>query len=172
MHAAVGAEPWAPLRQSFYYSNVMYMAAGVATGNAGQSDWDALVVDRIFEPLGMVSSSTSIEEAQEDPGLALGYRWEEALESHDSVEMHSVENVAPAAAINSNVLDMAQWLRLQLGRGNYERQQLISEQQHRETWTSQIEAEPGVHYGLGWILREWEGERLVEHGGGLPGFSA
>ena len=172
LRAAVEAEPWAPLRQSFYYSNVMYMAAGVATGNAGQSDWDTLVVDRIFRPLAMKSSTTSVEEAKEDSRLALGYRWEEALVSHDSVEMHPVGNIAPAAAINSNVLDMAQWLRFQLGRGNYEGRQLISEEQHRETWTGQIEAAPGVDYGLGWLLREWEGEPLVEHGGGLPGFSA
>ena len=171
LQAAVGAEPWAPFRERYYYNNVMYLAAGVAMGSAAQSDWDTLVENRIFEPLGMKSTSTTLKEAQEDPRLAMGYRWEEALESHDSVEMHSVENFAPAAAINSNVLDMAQWLRLQLGRGNYEGQQLISEQQHRETWTSQIEIAPGVDYGLGWTLREWDGEPLVENGGRVPGFT-
>ena len=171
LQAAVEAEPWAPFREGFYYNNAMYLAAGVATGSAAQSDWGTLGENRIFEPLGMKSTSTTLKEAQEDPRLAIGYRWEEALESHDSVEMHSMENIAPAGAINSNVLDMAQWLRLQLGRGNYEGQQLISEQQHQETWTSHIEAGPGVDYGLGWVLREWEGESLVEHDGRVPGFT-
>jgi len=156
LQAATAAEPWTGFRQKFYYSNVMYMAAGVAAGKAAATDWDTLVAERIFEPLGMESTSTSVSQAQADPGLSLGYLWDDDLEEYEYRPMRTLENVGPAGSINSNVLDMAQWIRLQLGRGEYQGQRLISEEQLRETWTSQIEIAGGIDYGLGWMLREWE----------------
>jgi len=170
--AATAAEPWTGFREKFYYSNVMYMAAGVAAGKAAGTDWDTLIANRILEPLGMNSTSTSISQAQTDPRLSLGYLWDEDLQDYEDKPMRNVDNIAPAGAINSNVLDMAQWLRLLLGRGEYEGQRLISEEQLNETWTSHIEIAEGVSYGLGWMLHEWEGQPVIEHGGNVQGFSA
>jgi hypothetical protein len=31
---------------------------------------------------------------------------------------------------------------------------------------------PGVGYGLGWMLREWNGKKVIEHGGSIDGFAA
>jgi len=170
--AATAAEPWTGFREKFYYSNVMYMAAGVAAGKAAGTDWDTLIDNRILEPLGMNSTSTSISQAQTDPRLSLGYLWDEGLQDYKYKPMRNIDNIAPAGAINSNVLDMAQWLRLLLGRGEYEGQRLISEEQLNETWTSHIEIAEGVSYCLGWMLREWEGQAVIEHGGNVQGFSA
>ena len=39
---ATKAEPYVPSREKFYYSNVMYMSAGVAAGKATARDDDAL----------------------------------------------------------------------------------------------------------------------------------
>lgn len=169
---APAAEPWAAFREKFYYSNVMYMAPGVAAGEVGGTDWDTLVANRIFEPLGMNSTSTSVSVAETDPSLSSGYLWEEDLQEYERKPMRNVDNIAPAGAINSNVVDMAQWLRLLLGRGKYDGQRLISEEQVEETWTSHVEIGQGVSYGLGWMLRHWEGQRVVEHGGNVDGFSA
>jgi len=173
LHDATAAEPFAGFREKFYYSNVIYMAGGIAAEKAAGTDWDTLIADRIFEPLGMENTSTSISQAQKDPRLSLGYLWDDDLQAYEYKPMRNVDNIAPSGAINSNVLDMAQWLRLQLGLGEYEDQRLISEEQLRETWTSQIEEiAPGISYGLGWMLREWEGQPVVEHGGNVDGFSA
>lgn len=172
LHDATLAEPFVPFRQKFYYSNVMYMAAGVAAGKAAGTDWDTLVAERIFEPLGMDSTTTSLSQAQEDPRLSLGYLWDEDMQAYKYKPMRNVDNIGPAGSINSNVLDMAQWLRLQLGQGEYEGQRLISEENLLETWTSQIEVTEGVSYGLGWMLHEWEGQTVIEHGGNVDGFSA
>jgi len=172
LQAATKAEPWSEFRQKFYYSNVMYMAAGIAAEEATGKDWDTLIDERIFKPLGMDSSSTSVSQAQTDPRLSLGYTWDEDLQVFRHKPMRSVDNIGPAGAINSNALDMAQWLRLLLGQGVYEGRLLISERQLLETWTSQIEIAGGVDYGLGWMLREWEGQPVIEHGGNVAGFSA
>ncbi|MEE8598535.1 MAG: serine hydrolase [Dehalococcoidales bacterium] len=170
--AATLAEPWAGFNEKFYYSNVMFMAAGVAAGEAAGTDWDTLIAERIFEPLGMESSSTSVSQAQMDSRLSLGYLWDEDLEAYDYKPMRNIDNKAPAGSINSNVLDKAQWVRLQLGGGEYEGQRLISEDQLTETWTSQIEIVEDIGYGLGWMLQEWEEQPVIEHGGNIGGFSA
>ena len=170
--AATKAEPWAGLRERFYYSNVMYLAAGVAAGNAAGADWDTLLAERIFEPLGMTSSNSSFEQSQGDPRLSLGYIWDEDLKVHKHLPMWVADNIGPAGGINSNVLDMAQWVRFQLGLGAYDGDRLLSETQHKEAWTSQIEIGGAIRYGFGWILREWHGQPIIEHSGGVPGFAS
>jgi len=165
------AEPYVPFREKFYYSNVMYMSAGVAAGKAAGTDWDALVKGRIFKPLDMDSTTTSVLQAEKDSRLSLGYLWDEDLQVYEYKPMRNVDNIGPAGAINSNVLDMAQWLRLQLGRGEYEGRRLISEENLRETWTTQIEITESVSYGMGWMIREWEDQPVIEHGGNVDGFS-
>jgi len=169
---ATKAEPYVPFREKFYYSNVMYMSAGVAAGKADGTDWDTLVKDRIFEPLGMDSTTTSVTQVEKDSRLASGYLWDEDLQAYEYRPMRNMDNIGPAGAINSNVLDMAEWLRLQLGRGEYEGRRLISEKNLRETWTTQIDITESVGYGMGWIIREWEGQPIIEHGGNVDGFSA
>jgi CubicO group peptidase (beta-lactamase class C family) len=166
------AEPYVPFREKFYYSNVMYMSAGVAAGKAAGTDWDTLIKERIFEPLDMDSTTTSVLQAEKDSRLSLGYLWDEDLQVYEYKPMRNVDNIGPAGAINSNVLDMAQWLRLQLGRGEYEDLHLISEENLRETWTKQIDITEGIGYGMGWMIREWEGQPVIEHGGNIDGFSA
>jgi len=166
------AEPYVEFREKFYYSNVMYMSAGVAAGKASGTDWDTLLKERIFKPLDMDSTTTSINQAEKDSRLSSGYLWDEDLQTYEYKPMRNVDNIGPAGAINSNVLDMAQWLRLQLGRGEYEGRRLISEENLRETWTTQIEITESVSYGMGWMIREWEGQPVIEHGGNVDGFSA
>jgi CubicO group peptidase (beta-lactamase class C family) len=169
---ATKAEPYVPFREKWYYSNVMYMSAGVAAGKAEGTDWDTLVTERIFEPLGMNSTTTSVTQAENDSRLASGYLWDEDLQAYEYKPMRNVDNIGPSGAINSNVIDMAQWLRLQLNRGEYEGRRLISEESLSETWTTQINITDDVGYGMGWMIREWEGQPVIEHGGNVDGFSA
>ena len=170
--AATKAEPWVGLRERFYYNNVMYLAAGVAAGNAAGTDWDTLLAERIFEPLGMTSSNASFEQSQADPRLSLSYIWDEDLKVHKHLPTWGVDNIGPAGSITSNVLDMAQWVRFQLGFGAYDGERLFGETQHRETWTSQVEIGGENGYGLGWFLREWQGQPVISHGGNTEGFAS
>ena len=169
---ATKAEPYVSFREKWYYSNVMYMSAGIAAGKAAGTHWDALVTERIFEPLDMNSTTTSITEAEKDSRVASGYLWDEDLQDYEYRPMRNVDNIGPSGSINSNVLDMAQWLRLQLNLGEFEGDRLISEDSLRETWTTQIDITENIGYGMGWMIREWEGQPVIEHGGNVDGFSA
>ncbi len=169
---ATAGKPYAPLGERFYYSNVMYTSAGVAAGKVAGSDWDTLVEERIFRPLDMDSTTTSVTEAEKDSRLAMGYLWDEDLQAYEYRPIRNVNNIGPAGSINSNVIDMAEWLRLQLGKGEYEGKRLISEESLQETWTKQIDISASTSYAMGWMVGEWEGQQQVEHGGNVDGFSA
>jgi CubicO group peptidase (beta-lactamase class C family) len=170
LRTASKAEPFAPFREQFLYNNIMFMAAGEAAGQAAGSSWESLIENRIFEPLGMDDSVLTIAKAQADPRLALGYSWKNDAWKHDP--MRNIDTVGPAGSIDSNVLDMAEWIRFQLGHGTYEGKELLSEQTHAEMWKPQMKMGGDVNYGFGWMLREWDGKRLVEHGGNIDGFAA
>jgi CubicO group peptidase (beta-lactamase class C family) len=169
---AAGAEPWAEFRREFYYSNVMYTAAGTATAAAAGTSWTDLVEDRILDPLGMDHTTTSSSAALDDERLATGYGWEDDLQSLEPIDFHRTDNICPAGCLSSTVLDMAEWLRLQLGRGEVDGVRLVTEAQLDETWSPQIGIGGGISYGLGWIIGEWDGRTQLSHGGNISGFSA
>ncbi|MFT7670030.1 MAG: CubicO group peptidase (beta-lactamase class C family) [Planctomycetota bacterium] len=172
LEIAINAEPWAPFREKFLYNNVMFLAAGTAAGVAAESSWDDLIRDRIFAPLSMTSSTLTSAEAQKDERLALGYDWNEDSESFDRNPMLELAFIGPAGSINSNVTDMAQWLRLQLGHGQINGERLISDEALEDTWSANIEIASGVSYGLGWMIHDRNGQRVIEHGGNINGFAA
>ena len=171
LRAAVNGEPYAPFRSRFYYNNVTYSAAGFAAGAAGGATWDALISSRIFDPLGMNSSGTSVRKARATAARA--YSWDEHNETHTrfepSADSPGVDAVGPAGSITSSASDMAKWLRFLLAHGAVDGKQIASKASMNQTWAFQIAAGPGVGYGMGWMMREWQGQRLIAHDGAVPG---
>jgi len=172
LRAATGAEPWSPFRSKFNYSNVMFLAAGVSAGIAAESDWSTALRKRLLDPLGMSSTSLTPTEVREDPRLAEGYMWLPEEEDFQHRTFPDATRIGPAGSINSNVIDMARWLRFQLAGGVIDGERLIDGDRLAETWRTQTPMSGGVSYGLGWVLRDLNGRRVVEHGGNLEGFTA
>jgi len=166
------AEPWADFGKSFLYNNVVYASAGEAASRVGGKSWAELVTERIIEPLGMESSNTSVKDARDHEGRAQGYRYDDARDTFEPVPMRDLDLIGPAGSINSTVVDMAQWLRLQLSRGEVDGKRIVSKESIEATWSPQIEVGGGAKYGLGWFVRDWNGHRVVEHGGNIDGYAA
>src|SRR5439155_12364382 len=115
-------QPSWSFRSQFGYQNIMYLAAGQVVAHAGNTTWDAFIRRRIFEPLGMTASNTSVTALSGDVATP-------HTEIDDTVRVipwRNIDNIAPAGAINSNAAEMAQWLRLQLGKGKYNGKQLTA----------------------------------------------
>ena len=100
-----------------------------------------------------------------------------------SVPYPNIDNIGPAGSINSNVLDMAQWVRLQLAGGKVRGKQLLSAAAFEEMHTPQtivpLEGlEPFAQdahlltYGMGWFLNDYHGRLIVQHGGNIDGMTA
>ncbi len=166
------AEPYRPFRTAFLYNNIMYLVAGMALGEAGGKNWHQLIKARIFEPLSMNHSNTSVEVTKSLASASKGYSWNEVDKIWDREDMRDLSMAAPAGAINSNVLDMARWIRFQLGRGMIEGERHLEEKYFDEMWKLHTPMAPNVAYGLGWMLRDWNGKKVVEHGGNIDGFAA
>ncbi|MBK5096249.1 MAG: serine hydrolase [Gemmatimonadetes bacterium] len=171
-------EPAGAFRASFHYQNLMYLVAGQVAAAAAGQNWDALMQERILGPLGMTGSSTT---------LAALAGIEDVASAHEKVggelmpvEYDDVRGVAPAAALNSNVLDMAQWMRANLNGGEVDGTRIFSERAARAMQSVQYplgvspwaEANLGQRfsgYGFGWFIGEYRGRKVVTHSGGLTG---
>jgi CubicO group peptidase (beta-lactamase class C family) len=169
-------------RSNFGYQNIMYLAAGQAAAAASGRDWDTLIQERIFAPLGMRESSTSVRALSSLPNVAQPYAQIDGVVSF--VPYANIDNIGPAGSINSTVLDMAQWIRLQLDDGKLGVKQIVSRANLAQTHTAQtvIKYEPPwslyfpeahlMAYGMGWFLNDYKGRIAVHHGGNIDGMSS
>ena len=169
-------------RSRYGYQNIMFLAAGQIIPSVTTKTWDDFVRDRIFTPLGMKSTNVSIKSLSGAANVATPHA--KIDEKVQAIAWRNIDNIAPAGSINSNVQDMAQWLRLHLGDGIYQNKRLLSSAAIKEMQTSQtvIRLEglmksqyPEAHflnYGLGWFLSDYRGRKLVEHGGAIDGMRA
>jgi CubicO group peptidase (beta-lactamase class C family) len=166
------AKPTAKLREKWQYQNVMYSAAGECVAKAENSTWESLIKERIFKPLGMRGSNLNVADTLRSPDYSNGYNYDEDTKETRQLPMRDFPQVAAAGAINSNARDMAQWLRLMLGGGVFEGKRLVSESNFAELLKPQMKVGGNVHYGLGWMLRDWHGHKVAAHGGNIDGFNA
>ena len=166
------AKPTAKLGEKFQYQNVMYAAAGEAVAKAQNSTWDDLIAKKIFKPLGMTNSDTSAGAMQKARDYSFGYEYNASTKVTRRLPQRAIPAAAPAGAINSSARDMAQWVRLMLGNGVFNGRRLVSEKGFDELVRKQINIGGTIDYGLGWFLRQWNGHKVVEHGGNIDGFNA
>jgi CubicO group peptidase (beta-lactamase class C family) len=170
------------VRSQFGYQNIMYLAAGQAAARVAGRSWDDLVRERIFQPLGMSESNTSVKALAGKANVAAPH-----LTVNDTIRVvpyHDIDNIGPAGSINSNVADMIKWVRFQLGGGKVNGTSLVSASALGETHTPQTvvpvspdakAANPFTHlesYGMGWFLQDYRGRELDQHGGNIDGMSA
>lgn len=120
------AKPTAKLGEKFQYNNVMFLAAGECVAAANGARYAHVIQRLIFAPLGMRESDLSVREMQRAPDHATGYDAPEKDKPLRRLPMRDIANIAPAGAINSNVTDMAQWVRLMLGGGLCDQPQVRS----------------------------------------------
>ena len=169
-------------RSRFGYQNIMFLAAGQVVARVSGKSWDEFIKERIFAPLGMVASDTSVKDLKSFANVASPHAKVEGRVQ--VIPWRNIDNIGPAGSINSNVVEMAQWVRLQLGQGTYQGRKLLSPVVVKQMHASQtvIQFEPPfslyypearfLNYGLGWFLSDYRGRKVVEHGGSIDGMRA
>jgi CubicO group peptidase (beta-lactamase class C family) len=173
-------QPVAAPGEKFIYNNNMYLVLGRIVEKVSGRKWDDFLRNELFQPLGMKSTSAAKSEIR---------RWENVAAPHATdagklqrIQRYIPDATAPAGAIHSNVLDMAQWLKLHLEGGVSDDRQVISKVRMEEMHTAPQQAEkkdpaeprdPRVsteNYGLGWFFNDQGGRQVVEHSGNGNGF--
>jgi CubicO group peptidase (beta-lactamase class C family) len=174
---------WA-FRTHWEYNNLMFITAGHAVEHATGRGYEESVQDRILKPLEMHSSLFSVEQARRAPDHSCPYKLIGGAPKE--VPHRDISVVAPAGGIISNVKDMAHWLLLQLGNGQFEGRRLASEASIREMWSPQMVIPDGSSeavlrrfpevgyssYGLGWFNEPYRGLTTIHHAGGIDGFAS
>lgn len=180
-------KPATSFRSKYAYDNVLYLVAGQVVAAVSGKSWDEFIKERIFAPLGMTTSNTSVKDLR--PGGNFVSPHQKVEGTLQPVPYMDISNTAPAGAINSNVAEMSKWALAQLNEGAIHSGQngggdrrLFSARQSHEMWTAQTPIPSGnpppqlsalrsnfSAYGLGWGLNDYRGHKVVSHSGGLLG---
>lgn len=167
-------------RAAYGYQNLMFIAAGRVVEKVSGKSWSDFVSERILIPLGMKNTKTSIRDFKPGDNISMPHN-ESGGKGLRVIHYGNVDAAASAAGLNSSVADIAQWLRLQLGRGSFEGKKIFSEARSVEMWQQNLaipigkfamDFNPTRHfygYGLGWFLNDYHGRKVASHGGGLDG---
>lgn len=161
-------------RTVYGYQNIMFIAAGLLVEEISGKSLGEFMKERIFEPLKMNSTFTSINQYNSDTKVAMPHV------NGKLDKLRNYDNSAGAALISSNVIDMSKWIQFWLNNGIVAGDTLI----HSETYknllemhtpipTNGFDAMSGVEfkgYALGWFLIDYQGHKVAHHGGGLPGY--
>ncbi|MFN8590548.1 MAG: serine hydrolase [Thermomicrobiales bacterium] len=184
--------PTAPPGERYQYANALIAAGGYALGaaNGSRGDlgvaYDTALRERVLGPIGMTHSTFDQAAVLASGNYALPHSFDlsGSLRRIPLVEERNLLPIRPAGGLWSNAREMARYLQTELSGGvapNGTR--VVSTENLSATWTPTVPIPtfPGVSssmaasqtgYGMGWMLGEYHGLRLINHAGGTNGFSA
>lgn len=170
-------------RSKYDYDNNLYIVAGEVIKRISGLSWEEFIEQKIMQPLAMKASAASITRLKNNENMV-----------HPHVPVDGKLQVVPfrpneiinaAGGIFSNVVDMSQWIKMQLKHGVYlqsgqeKEARLFSERVQHEMWSPQTVLQTGTNtgtynthfsaYGIGWFLSDVRGYKQVTHTGGLLG---
>lgn len=176
-------EPSQPARTVFLYNNMMYAGSGYSIELIAGKTWEDFVRDRILTPLGMTTTTFTIDDMTKTAEPGVPY-----TERRDSNELYKIPyysdaiGVAPAGAINSNIVDMSKWLIALMNDGMADGKAVLPKAAIKQTLAPSI-ALPNTGlevrgwgellnaaYGMGRWTASYRGHLIAYHGGDLPGF--
>ena len=165
----------------FNYSTRMFsaggyiaaMAVGGEYGNLAQA-YAQLMQERLLDPLKMISSTLSIDEAVASGDYATPYY--SSISGYEAVSP-DIEGmftpISPAGALWSNADDMAKYLIMLLNGGiSADGQRVVSTENLAHLWEPRIAIDTISSYGLGWYVEDYHGLTVIHHPGGTVGFAS
>lgn len=166
-------EPISSFRSSFAYTNITHMIAGRIVANAERAaNWNAVLQEELLGPLGMKSSTYTAVAIEAAANHAEGHRYAPDASVQVPFDAFFPYAFGGAGDINSNVEEMARWVRLQLNNGSFEGKLIVSPENLAVTRTPKVALNDKMSYALGWITAQTPNGTVVWHNGGTPGFGA
>jgi CubicO group peptidase (beta-lactamase class C family) len=163
------------IRSAYQYNNLCYNVAGLLIERVSGQSYEAFIRARLTDRLGMTIDFT-LDDLEASANPARPYMM------HEDTRLPAMRlpiRTMAAGAINASVADLANWMRLHLGKGEFNGERLLPaalvDALHApRVYESQSEfAEFGAaHYGLGFQCQNYRGDRVLFHGGGWPGWGA
>jgi len=168
----------APPGELYGYQNVLFSMLDPIARRSTGVPYQVLLAEKIFKPLGMVDASAG---PVEDPNPNLAHPHVKTRSGYVSLNPHEgYYNVMPAAGVNASISDMEQWLLALLGY----KQELMPDTvltslstpliytplkwRYTRYWKPFRER----YYSLGWRIYNYQGRKIVYHGGYIRGYRA
>ena len=158
------------------YQNVVFSLIGDIVETSTGKTYGNFVEQEIFKPLGMTTATVGFDAFKRESNATIPHRF--VRESwRPTTNNPAYYSVAPASGINASILDMAIWVRANLGAfpdimspdflsSVHEPVIKTSHGNYFNRWANLDDA----YYGLGWRVFDYDGMRVVHHGGGVRGF--
>ena len=149
----------------YSYSNIGFTLLGEIIEEQTSTSYEQYIQERIFEPLGMRSSTIHIEGHLPVENEATGHRWDEEKQKHVKDDVVSLPVTAPDGGMVTTLSDFLRWIPIYSG----STQSVLSKASIDAMTARQIPA--GLDgeldaYGYGLDV----GDRLIGHSGYIVGF--
>jgi len=166
-------EPVSSFRTTYAYTNITHLLASriVATA-AGAPDWSVVLQKELLDPLGMRDSTYTAEAIEAAANHANGHRWT----PEGTVEVPFTPifpyPLAGTGMINSNIEDMARWVRMQLNNGAFDGRRIVSSENLAYTRMPKVALTDKVSYLLGWYNWLTPNGNILWHDGDALSFGS
>jgi CubicO group peptidase (beta-lactamase class C family) len=170
LHRLRYQHPDSSFRSHYAYTNFGMTEGGVAAAKAYGLDWEKASEEKLYQPLGMTSTSSRYVDFAARKNKALGHvlvdgKWVQKFKRDPDAQ-------SPAGGVSSSVNDVAKWMRLQLANGKFDGKQIVDEKAlletrhpHMLTGFSPFTGLPSF-YGLGWnVSYDKQGRLRLNHSG-------
>ena len=176
-------KPTYSFRGGYEYNNITFIIASRIIEKLTGKSWEENVRERIFEPLGMSSSTLNGEGFAAAKNVAVPHEVSYKNNALNVEALYGEEQalfwltvVGPAGSVSSSVNDMAKYIMFHLAKGKVGDKQVLSEQQinyirRGQTITSQDSARVTM-YGHCWFVEQNSRYRVYFHTGTTWGFTA
>lgn len=163
-----------PLGAAWSYCNTGYAIAGRVVEAVTGEVFDEAMSTRLLKPLGMTRSCLLPEDALRHR-VAYGH-----VPGPEGIMLAPVpvtpRTMAPAGGVMATASDVLRLVRLMLDGGlTAAGERLLREDTVLDAWRQQVavpDPTMGDGWGVGWMLTEWDGHRVVGHDGGTIGQGA
>jgi CubicO group peptidase (beta-lactamase class C family) len=175
IHALRYMSPEYSFRQGYGYTNFGLTAAAVAAAGTTGKTWEDLSDERLYQPLGMSSTSSRFSDYIGRANRAIPHQKTDTGWAVTTMQRQP-DAQTPAGGVSSSARDLAQWLRLILLQGKFDGQQLIPTEAldpaHIPQARNSTPADPATQragfYGFGFNVSYDEfGEPRWSHSGGF-----
>jgi CubicO group peptidase (beta-lactamase class C family) len=158
-----------PSGEVIAYSTYGITLAGLLIEEVSKMSFESYLAKNIWNPLGMNKTNISVPASLQDD-LALGYEY---VNGDNQPQAYEWYHTTPASSINSTAMEMARFMIMNLQDGRYGKTRLMGERVARALHSQHASGHPdmpGVAYGF--FEDNYQGLRILEHGGNMAGFSS
>lgn len=166
--------------ETFQYSNLMVAAGGYAAAHVVHPDlslgpaYQAAMQDQVFGPLGMNDTTLDFDAVHKaEYASPHCYKLDYDFKTVPLSENYWIVPAAPAAGVWSTVEDLSKYLCLEMSGGlGPDGKRVVSEANLLKRRIPQARMSEGSFYGLGLIIEDDKGVKVVGHGGNAIGYTS